>query len=89
MVLCPICVCPKTKLHFQDLYSRSSLGAQQVKDLAVVTVVVQVTLVVWVPPLAWELPHAVGMAKKKKIVFQCQFFQFSAGILPYRIAFAS
>jgi len=24
----------------------------------------QVTAVVWVPSLAWELPHATGMAKK-------------------------
>ena len=25
-----------------------------------------VTAIVWVQSLAWELPHAIGMAKKKK-----------------------
>ena len=27
-----------------------------------------VTTVVWVRSLAWELPHAVGVAKKKKLI---------------------
>ena len=36
--------------------------AQQLKDPAVVTAVALVTAVVQVLPLAWELPHAVGMA---------------------------
>ena len=35
-------------------------GGLAVKDSAVVTAVV------WVQPLAWELPHAMGSAKKKK-----------------------
>ena len=34
--------------------------AQRVKGSCITTAVVQV------PFLAWELPHAVGMAKKKK-----------------------
>ena len=33
----------------------------------IVTAVARVTAVVWVCSLAQELPHAVGMAKKKKI----------------------
>ena len=32
----------------------------------IVTAVARVTAVVWVCSLAQELPHAVGMAKKKK-----------------------
>ena len=44
----------------------SSLVAQQVKDLAVVTAAAQVTAVAWVLSLAWELAHAMGTAKKEK-----------------------
>ena len=40
--------------------------AQQVKDLGIVTAVVQVTAVGQVRSLAQELSHAVGVAKKKK-----------------------
>ena len=39
--------------------------AQWVKDL-VVTVAAQVVAVAPVQSLAWELPHVLGMAKKKK-----------------------
>ena len=38
----------------------SFLVAQQVKDL------VLVVAVAWILPLAWELPHAVGVAKNQK-----------------------
>ena len=34
-----------------------------------VTAVAQVTAVTWVQSLAWEFPHAMGAARKKKIVF--------------------
>lgn len=33
---------------------------------SLVTAVVLVTVAVWVPPLAWELSNAVGVAKKQK-----------------------
>ena len=39
----------------------SSLAAQQVKDPAVVSAVAQVQFP------AWELPHAAGAVKKKKV----------------------
>ena len=32
----------------------------------IATVVVQITSVAWVRSLAWELPHDMGAAKKKK-----------------------
>ena len=38
---------------------------QRVKDLAVVTEVAQVAAVAQVQSLARELPHAVGVAKRK------------------------
>ena len=37
---------------------------QWVKDLALSTAVAQVTAVMWVQSLAWELQHASGIAKK-------------------------
>ena len=40
--------------------------AQQVKDPSIVNAVAQVTAVGCVKILALELPHAVGMAKKRK-----------------------
>ena len=39
---------------------------QQVKDLALSTAAAQITAVVQVQSLAQDLPHAEGMAKKKK-----------------------
>ena len=39
--------------------------AQQVKDLAVSQLLILVTAVAEVSSLAWKLPHASGMAKKK------------------------
>ena len=38
--------------------------AQRVKDLS------GVTAVAWVQSLAWKLPHAVGVVKKKKEIYQ-------------------
>ena len=44
---------------------------QQVKVLALtVTTVAQVNDMVWVRSLAWELPHATGMTKKKINIFK-------------------
>ena len=40
--------------------------AQCVKDLALPSAVVQVATELWVQSLALELPHALGVAKKKK-----------------------
>ena len=40
--------------------------AQQVKILALSMQVALVAAMVQVQPLAWELPHAVGAAKKEK-----------------------
>ena len=40
--------------------------AEHVKDLALSLQVAQVTAGVWVPSLAWELPHAPGTAQKVK-----------------------
>ena len=39
---------------------------QQIRELAVVTVVVQVTAMAWVGSLAPERPHTTGMVLKKK-----------------------
>ena len=44
---------------------RSSPVAQSVKDLAL-SLLQFVTAVVRVQSLAWECPHAIGSAKKKK-----------------------
>ena len=38
---------------------------QRVKDLALS--VARVTAVAWVQPLAWELLHATGAAKKREV----------------------
>lgn len=43
---------------------RSSLVAQQIKDLAFFTAMVQVAAVVWFGSLAWEYLHAMGVAQK-------------------------
>ena len=43
------------------------------KNSVVQQVKAQVTAVVWVPSLAWELPHDIGMAKKKKKKELCAF----------------
>ena len=43
---------------------RSSLVARWVKDL--VLSLQQLRSMLWVPSLAWELPNAVSVAKKKK-----------------------
>ena len=40
--------------------------AQQVKDLLVVTTVARTAAVACVQSLAWQPPHALGVAKKKK-----------------------
>ena len=38
-----------------------------VKGPGLVTAVVLVTAVAWVPPLVWEIPHAAKKLKKKKL----------------------
>ena len=40
--------------------------AQWVKDLVLAAAVAQVATVAWIQSLAWEFPHAAGVAKKKK-----------------------
>ena len=40
--------------------------AQQVKDLLVVSTAARAAAVAWVQSLAWQPPHALGGAKKKK-----------------------
>ena len=50
----------------KNLKIGSSLVVQGVKDLVLSTAVLWVAAVVWVQFLAWELPHAMGAAKKKK-----------------------
>ena len=40
--------------------------AQRVKDLALATASAKVEAVAWIKTLARELPHALGVAKKKK-----------------------
>ena len=44
---------------------RSTLVAQWVKDPVFFTAVAQVTAVLWVWYLVQEVPHAMGVAKKK------------------------
>ena len=55
----------RRSLRKQILRKNQEIGvplvAQQVKDLA------RVTVVAWVPFLAWELLHATSVAKNKKI----------------------
>ena len=41
---------------------------QQVKGLGIATALAQVATVAQVQPLAWELPHATGEAKKNSQV---------------------
>ena len=42
-------------------------GGLAMKGSSIFTAVAQVTAEVWVQSLAWELLHAVGVAKKKKL----------------------
>ena len=44
----------------------SSLVMQWVKDLVLSSQCLGSPALVWVQSLAWELPHAMGVAKKEK-----------------------
>ena len=48
--------------------------ARWVKDLALSLLVAQAAAVVWVPSLGQELPHAMGMAKKKEYIMKIAMF---------------
>ena len=51
-------------VHFKMSDLGSSLMEQRVNDLMLL--LQWLRLLLWVPSLAWELPHAVGAAKKEK-----------------------
>ena len=54
------------KIFHKDTEREEFLGGLTVKGCSVVTAVAQVTAVVWIQSLAWELLCAVDPAKKKK-----------------------
>ena len=51
---------------FQILNQAEFPGGLAVKDSAASLLMTQVTVVTWVWSLAWELLHAMGLAKKRK-----------------------
>jgi len=57
-----------THVHIEGGDSCSSLVAQRVKDLWVITTVVQVTAMAWVQSLARELPPAMGTPSPKMMI---------------------
>lgn len=54
---------------------RNSLVAEQVKDLMLSLLWLVVTAVVRVQSQAWELPHAIGVAKIIIIIITILFFK--------------
>ena len=55
-----------TEDWLKKVWYRSSLGAQQIKDLAL-SLQQPKSPLVRVQSLAWECSHATGQAKKKKV----------------------